>query len=54
MWRVMWQTPEILNLALFIGGIGVVLAIWQVLSNQKRALTRYFNPHIEIIKPKEV
>jgi hypothetical protein len=53
-WQVTWQTPEILNQALFIGGIGVILAIWQVLSNQKRALSRYFKPHIEIIKPKEV
>ena len=54
MWQVMWQTPEILNLALFIGGVGVLLSVWQVLSNQKRALSRYFDPHIEIIKPKEV
>ena len=50
MWQAMWQSSKMLGTALFIGGIGVILAIWQVL----RALSSYFKPHIEIIKPKEV
>lgn len=54
LWQALWQESEILSLALFIGGLGVFGAALLTWSNQKRALSSYFKPHIEIIKPKEV
>jgi len=54
MWQRMWETPKILNSALIMGGFGAIYIIFEAMVSQKRHLSRYFKPHIEVIKPKEV
>ena len=50
LWRGMWTESALVYLSLFFSLIGVIPYTWMILTQQKQAMSPYFDPDIEIVE----